>query len=178
MIAPSANIGDKQIFGLAVVWAHPHQGCLTTLAEVACRLTLLMDNGPDWPYAFIHMSSTTHHMPLSDAGHLGAMTDGIHSVNACSHLHQLQKWKLLQHREHVVFPEGLNGELEACHFSFPELLPWDTATAGGSAGELPPIEVTLGGMEHESMLTIPHSPANLTPASHMTHWVGNYLMRP
>ena len=89
MIVPSTNIGGEQIFGLAVVWAHPCKGCLTTLEEAACRLALLM--------AFICMSSTTHHVPLSDAGHLGTMTDGILSVNTCSHLHQLQTWKLLQH---------------------------------------------------------------------------------
>ena len=166
MKAPSANIGGKQIFGLAVVWAHPHQGHLTTLVGVACKLALLMDDGLDWHYAFVCMSSTTHHVPFSDAGHIGTMTDGTWSVNACGHLNKLQTWKLLQHREHVVFPEGLNGELEACHFSFPELPPWDTTTAGRSAGELSPIELTLGGAEHESMLAIPHSPVNLTPVSH------------
>ena len=166
MIVLSANFGGKQIFGLAAVWAHPHQCCLDTLVEVAHTLVLLVDDGPNWPYAFICMSSTTHHAPLLDAGHLGTMTDGLQSVNACGHLHQLLTWKLLQHREHVVFPEGLNRELKAHHFSFPELPPWDTATAGGSAGELPPTEVTLGGTKHKSMLTIPPSSVSLTPASH------------
>ena len=94
------------------------------------------------------------------------MTDSVQSVNACGHLHQLQTWKLLQHGEHVVFPKGLNGELEACYFSFPELPPRDIATASRSAEKLPPIEVTLGGAEHESMLTIPPYPVSLTPASH------------
>ena len=162
ILALSANIGGKQMFGLAAVWAHPCQGCLTTLVEVACKLALLISDGPDWPYAFICMSSMTHHMPLSDAGHLGAMTESVQSVNMCGHLHQLQTRKLLQHREHVVFPEGLNGVLEAHYFSFSELPPWDFATTGRSAGELPPIE----GVEHESMLTIPHSSASLAPASH------------
>ena len=77
MIVPSTNIGGEHIFGLAAVWAHPCQGCLTTLVEVAHKLALLIDDSPDWPYAFAHMNSTTCHMPLSDAGHLGAMTDGI-----------------------------------------------------------------------------------------------------
>ena len=80
MMAPSNNIEGKQISGLAVVWAHPCQGCLTTLAEAACKLALLIDDSLDWPYAFACMSSTTCHAPLSDAGHLGAMTDGIWSV--------------------------------------------------------------------------------------------------
>ena len=113
------------------------QGCLTTLAEVAHKLALLMDDSLDWPYAFVCMRSTTHHASLSDAGHLGTMTDSVWSINACGHLQQLQTWKLLQHREHVVFPKGLNGELEAHHLSFPELPPWDTTMTGGSAGELP-----------------------------------------
>ena len=52
------------------------------------------------------------------------------------------------------------------HFSFPELPPWDNATTGISAGELPSIEVTLGGAEHEPMLTIPSSSASWAPASH------------
>ena len=77
MIAPSTNIGRKQIFGLTAVWAYPHQGHLTTLVEVAHKLTLLINNGPYWPYAFVYMSSTTCYMSLSDAGHLGTMTDGI-----------------------------------------------------------------------------------------------------
>ena len=166
MIVPSTNIGGEQIFGLAVVWAHPHQSCLTTLAEVAHKLALLINDGTDWPYEFVHLSSTTHQMPLSDTGHLGAMTDGVLSVNACGHLHQLQTWKLLQHGEHVVFPKGLNGEQEACCFSFPKLPPWDTTTVGISTGELPPMEVTLGGAEYKSMLTIPSSSASLAPASH------------
>ena len=166
MIVPSANIGGEQIFGLAVVWAHPHEGHLTTLVEAACKLVLLMDDGLDQPYAFVCLSSTTHYAPLSDTGHLSAMTDGVQSINACGHLHQLQTWKLLQHEEHVVFPKGLNGEPEACCFSFPELPPWDTATTSRLAGELSTIEVTLGGAECKSMLTIPPSLVSSAPASH------------
>ena len=30
LIALSADMGGEQIFGLAVVWVHPHQGCLTS----------------------------------------------------------------------------------------------------------------------------------------------------
>ena len=146
--------------------AHPHQGYLTMLAEAACKLALLVNNSPDWPYAFVHKGSTTCHMPLSDVGHLGTMSDGIWSINACGHLHKLHTWKLLQHRVHVVFPAGLNGELQAHHFSISVFPPLDTATADGSAGELPPTEVTLEGVEHKSMLTIPPSQAYTTPASH------------
>ena len=64
------------------------------------------------------MSDTVLHMPLSDNRHISAMMEGIHSVNTCGQLHQLQVWKLLQHSDSVVFPEGLNGEPEALQFSF------------------------------------------------------------
>ena len=45
-------------------------------------------------------------------------------------LHQLQVCKLLQHREKVVCPEGLNGDLEALQFTFPKLHLWDAAAPG------------------------------------------------
>ena len=137
---------------------HPGGGGLQTGATHGWSL--------DWPYAFVCLSSTTHHVALSDVGHLGTMPDGVQSVNTCSHMHQLQTQKLLQHKEHVVFPAGLNGEPEACHFSFPELSPWDTVTTGRSTGELPTIEVTVGGTEGKSIPTIPPSLVSLAPASY------------
>ena len=133
--------GDDQIFGLAAVWAHPHQGHLSTLAEAAQKLMLLADNGPDWPYTFICTSKTVLHMPLSNNGHIGAMMDGIHSINACSWLHQLQVWKLLQHGGSIVFPEGLNGEPEALQFSFQELPLWNATSTDGPTQDLPMLEV-------------------------------------
>ena len=102
MIAPSTNTGGNQLFGLVAVWVHPHQGHLTTLVEAAQKLMILVDDGPDWPYAFICMSNTMLHMPLSDNGHIGAMTNSMHTVNACGWLHQLQVWKLLQHSNSIV----------------------------------------------------------------------------
>ena len=97
MKAPSNNAGGDQVFGLTVLQAHSHQGCLFTLVEAAQKLILLADDSPDWLYTFIPMSDTMLHVPLFDNGHIGAMKDGIHSVNTCGHLHQLQAWKLLQH---------------------------------------------------------------------------------
>ena len=47
MIAPSTNAGGVQVFSLVVVWAHPHQGHLSTLVEAAKKLMLLADDGPD-----------------------------------------------------------------------------------------------------------------------------------
>ena len=83
LIVPSTNARGDQVFGLAVVWAHPHQGHLSTPAEAAQKLMLQVGDGPDWPYAFIYMSTTELHVPLSDNGHFGTMTDGICSINAC-----------------------------------------------------------------------------------------------
>ena len=125
IIVPSNNTKGDPVFGLAAVWVHPHQGCLSTLVEAAWKLMLPVDNGPDWPYTFICMNDTVLHVLLSDKGHLGTMMDGICSTNACSELHQLQVWKLLQHGDSVVFPEGLNGEPEALQFSYQELPLWE-----------------------------------------------------
>ena len=131
MIVSGTNARGDQVFSLAVVLAHPHQGHLSTLAEAAHKLMLLVDNGPDWLYAFIHMSNTMLHMPLSDNGHISTMTDGVHSGKACGQLHQQQVWKLLQHGNLVVFPEGLNRESEALQFSFQELPLWNAASMDG-----------------------------------------------
>ena len=64
MIVPNTNAGDDQVFSLAAVWVHPCQGCLSTLVKAAWKLMLLVDNSPDWPYAFIHMSDTVLHVPI------------------------------------------------------------------------------------------------------------------
>ena len=52
------------------------------------------------------------------------------SADAHGWLHQLQVCKLLQHRDKVVCPKGLNSELEALQFTFPELPLWDVAAPG------------------------------------------------
>ena len=94
MIVPSTNARGDQVFGLAVVWAHPCQGCLSTLVEAAQKLMQLVDDGLDWPYTFVHMSDTVLHMPLSNNRHIGIMMDSVCSVNTCGHFHQLHMWKL------------------------------------------------------------------------------------
>ena len=121
MIVPSANAMGNQLFGLAAVWAYPHKGHLTTLVKATQKIMLLANNSPDWLYAFVHMSDTVLHAPLSDNRHVSAMTDGIHTVNTCGQLHQLEVWKLLQHGNSVVFLERLNEEPKAHQFPFQEL---------------------------------------------------------
>ena len=118
LIALNTNAIHEQVFGLTALWAHPHQACLHTLEEVVHKLLLLVDDGPDWPYAFVQMNDTVSHAPLSSEENIGAMTDSMPSTNACSQLHQLQVWKSLQHSSWVAWPEGLNGELETLQFTF------------------------------------------------------------
>ena len=96
LIAPSLAIGCKQVFGLTAVWAHPCPAHLPTLVEAAWKLIMLADEGPNWPYAYMWMNDVMAHMPLSSEGYVGVMTDGLPSLNAYSHLDQLQVWKLLQ----------------------------------------------------------------------------------
>ena len=164
----SYNTRSDQVFGLATMWAHPHQDYLSTLVEAAEKLMLLMDDGPDWPYTFIHMNDSVLHMPLSDKGHIGTMTNGICSTNACGWLHQLQVWKLLQHGDSVVFLEGLNGESKALQFTFQELPLWNAATADGPTWDLPMIEVVLGSTEPKTANTtlVPPPSSHQTPTRH------------
>ena len=90
LIVPSTDAGCEQVFGLTAVWAHPHQACLHTLEEVAHKVLLFADDGPDWPYAFVQMNDTVSHVPLSSKGHVSTMTDGVLSTNVYGQLHQLQ----------------------------------------------------------------------------------------
>ena len=67
------------------------------------------------------------HVPLSNKGHISTMMDSMPSVNAHGWLYQLPICKLWQHGEKVMCLEGLNGDLEALQFTFPELPLWDAA---------------------------------------------------
>ena len=52
LIVPAEAIGGEKVFGLVVVWVHPHEACYHSLGEVAHKLTLLINTGSDWAYAF------------------------------------------------------------------------------------------------------------------------------
>ena len=150
MIVPSTTARGDQLFSLAVLWVYLCQGHLSTLVKAAQKLMLLADNSPDWLYAFVHMSDTILHVPLSNNGHIGTMADGICSVSACGWFHQIQVWKLLQHSDSIVFPEGLNGEAKALQFYFWELPLWNATSADGATQDLPMIEVVLSGTESKT----------------------------
>ena len=100
-------------FGLTVVWAHPHQAHLPSLDEVARKLSLLINIGNNWVYAFVWLNKGALHVPLSSEGHINAMIDGVPSRSTCGHLHQLQVQRLLQCRSYMMCPEGLNGGARA-----------------------------------------------------------------
>ena len=142
-----------RIFGLVIVLVHPHQGCYTTLADVACKLMLLMDGSTKWVWAFIQLNEVLSHAPLSSMGHISTMTDGAPSMDPCSQLHQLQVCKLLQCKDMVVWPEGLNGQKEASQFTFKELPLWDTAAPGEPIHKLQLIALDLSAMQAEGITT-------------------------
>ena len=171
MIVPSTNARGDQVFSLPAVWAHPCQGHLSTLAEAAQSLMLLANDSPDWLYAFICMSDTMLHIPLSDNEHISTMTDGICSIYAYGWLYQLQVWKLLQHSDSIVFPEGLNGEPEALQFSFWELPLWNAASSDGTAQHPPMLQVVLSGIESEitSLTQVPPPSGHWTSTWHCHH---------
>ena len=92
-------------FGLAVVWVHPYQACLSSLDEAAKKLTLLINSGNNWAYAFVWLNEDAQHVPLPKEGHLSGMNDGAPSRNTRGHLCQLSVHKLLQHGDQVVYPK-------------------------------------------------------------------------
>ena len=64
LIVPITTVGYERVFGLVVVWAHPHQACYHTLEVVAHKLTLLVDKSTDWVYAFVQLNEALSHVPL------------------------------------------------------------------------------------------------------------------
>ena len=143
LIAPSLAIGCELVFGLTAMLMHPHHVHLPTLVEVAQKLILLANKGTNWPYAYARMNYAMAHATLSSEGPIGIMTCGLPSRNACSCLHQLQVWWLLQYRGQVVCPEWLNGSIKPLLFDFKELLLWIMADTDESTQDPPMIEVDL-----------------------------------
>ena len=96
------------VFGFAVVWVHPYQGCISTLDEVAKKLTLLTTSGENWAYTFVWFNEDAQHVPLPKQGHLSTMIERVPSRITCGHLCQLEVHLLLQSR----VPSGLPGRAE------------------------------------------------------------------
>ena len=146
LIMLSLAVGCKWVFGLTAVWMQSHQVCLPTLADSAQMLLLLADDGANLPYAYIRMNNPVAHMLLSSKGHTGIMTGNLPSQNACSCLHQLCMWQLLQCRRQVVCQDGLNGGLEPLMFNFKELPHWNVANTDESSRDPSMVDVDLGNM--------------------------------
>ena len=125
---------------------------------MACKLVLLVEESADWLYTFVWLNEAISHVPLSNEGHVSAITDGMPSMDTHVWLHQLQIWKLLQHKGMVVGPEGLNSELEALQFTFQELPLWDTSTPSEPICKPQLIEVDLGSMQPERVMTTSQAP--------------------
>ena len=99
--------------------------------------------------------------------------DGMPSINACHQVHQLQVWKLLQHRSWVVCHEGLNWELEAMQFTFEELPLWDVAamdepTPGPISDRVGPHQCPAQQCDNHHSGSHYHTGA--TPFSSCHHW--------
>ena len=116
---------------------------------------LLANKGPNRPYGYTWMDDTMAHAPLSTEGHIGIMTDGIPSTNACSCLNQLQVWKLLQCRGQVVCPEGPNGSLKALLFNFRELPLWNVGSLDEPTQDPSFKEVDLSITEPTNTIPVP-----------------------
>ena len=53
LLAPSQEVEEEKRFGLAGVCVHPNQFLLSSLKEVAKKLTLLISTKEDWYYVLV-----------------------------------------------------------------------------------------------------------------------------
>ena len=147
LIAPKKTIEGEMAFGLAEVWVHPYQACLSSLDEAVKKPTLLINLGNKWAYTFVQLNKDAQHIPLPIEGHLSAMIDGMPSRNMCRCLWQLEVCKLVQYGDLVVYPEVLNGDLK----------PVQTFLSG---------LLLLGGSTHEPLFLLVDL-SWVTPEDHM-----------
>ena len=55
LIALAQAVEAERISGLVAMWVHPSQTLLSSLEEAVKKLTLLINTGDDWPYAFVQL---------------------------------------------------------------------------------------------------------------------------
>ena len=110
------------MYGLTMAWVLPYQARVSTMDDVARKLTLLASSGPDWSYAFVWFNRDTHDVPLPKEGHLSAMLEGTPSNIPCRRICQLEVCQLLHSEAQVVYPKGLNGCLVPPITSLPKSL--------------------------------------------------------
>ena len=90
------------------------------------------------------------------------------STDACGWLHQRLVEKLLQCKDLVMCPEGLNGQMEASEFTFKELPLWNATAASKPACKPQLMVVDLSGVQPRDV--------NAAPKLHILHW--SYLLLP
>ena len=153
--------------GLAMVWAHPHQAHFSSLDEAVRKLTLLIDIGNNWVYAFVQLNEEALHVPLSNEGHISVMIDGVvPSRSTCRHLHKLEVCKLLQCGDQVVCPNGMNGGLEPVLLSLPKLPIWNMDTLSRPVHKPLLLQVDLSHVMHGDQMPITPGPCRAsTPHS-------------
>ena len=79
LIAPRKTIEGEMSFRLAMVWVYPHQAQLSSLDEAAKILTLLINLGNNWAYAFVLLNEDAQHVPLSNVQWLMGCHAGVHA---------------------------------------------------------------------------------------------------
>ena len=108
LILPKESIVGERVYGLMMAWVHPYQARVSTIDDMARKLTLLASSGPDWPYVFVQFNGNAHHMPLPKKGHLSAITERMPSNIPCGRICQLEVHQVLHSKAWVVYPEELN----------------------------------------------------------------------
>ena len=164
------TIEGEMVLGLAVVWPHPYQGCLSSQEEAAKKLNLLLKSGNNLTYDFVQLNEDAQHIPLSKEGYLSVMISGTPSRNMCGCLCQLEVCQLLQCGDQVMYPKGLNGGLEPVLTSLTASLAQGMNMLGAPTCEpsfLPvdPSEVTLG--DHALKASAPHRTSTLSSPPHL-----------
>ena len=69
LLVPSQEAEEEKRFGLAGVWVHPNQFLLSSLEEVAKKLTLLISTKEDWYYAIVQVNEGAQHPPFQHQTH-------------------------------------------------------------------------------------------------------------
>ena len=174
LIVPDKTVEGERVFGLVAVWMHPYQAHHHSLGEVAHKLTLLINIGNDWVYAFAWLNEGALHTTLSSEGHKSVMIDGASSTNTCGCLNQLEVHKLLQCGDQVVCPKGLNGELEPMQSTFSEPPVWNMDALSKHAHEPRFLWINLSSMKQrdEAPVTLVPPTSSVPPSS--THPATNY----
>ena len=112
------------------------------------------------------------HPYLTWRAHVSTMTDGVPSMQ----MHHMAGSTTCRYanccstRARVVCPEGLNSELEALQFTFPELPLWDMAAPGEHFREPQLLEVDLGSVQPEGMTTAIQAPTTIPVLIQPSGW--------